>query len=194
MRDTAVPLSLSVAEGMATLPKAERAPGPRRAPSLDLKRQAGDSDRGRKRHRLGHCPRLDDAGAKVHVCDVNEALLSAMAKTDPRNRHFDGRRRAIRFRRPTVRRGAGRTRRPRHPRQQCRYRRAHQVLEEITDEEWRETVDVNLTGQFYCTASRDAHCSSRPAADRSSISRRRPACSACRCAHPMSPPNGPSSA
>lgn len=93
---------------------------------------------------------MQDAGATVHVCDINRQLLDALARSDPEitssvadvsepaavDRLFDealGRLGGLDI---LVNNAgiAGPTR----------------LIEEIEDDEWRATLDVNLTGQFYC--------------------------------------------
>jgi NAD(P)-dependent dehydrogenase (short-subunit alcohol dehydrogenase family) len=93
---------------------------------------------------------LATAGAKIHICDVNEELLAAVAAREPRftasvadvsrstavDRMFDDAEQALGGLDILVNNAgiAGPTKN----------------LEDISDEEWRQTVDVNLTGQFYC--------------------------------------------
>jgi NAD(P)-dependent dehydrogenase (short-subunit alcohol dehydrogenase family) len=91
------------------------------------------------------------AGARVHVCDVDRDLLQALSRSDPEigssfadvadEASVDGL-----FDEAFGRLGgldilvnnagiAGPTK----------------LIEDIEDAEWRSTIDVNLTGQFYCT-------------------------------------------
>lgn len=90
------------------------------------------------------------AGARVLVCDVNEAFLNSLASSDPEiggtvadvsdsasvGRLFDTVAATLGGLDIMVNNAgiAGPTK----------------ELVDITDEEWRATVDVNLTGQFYC--------------------------------------------
>lgn len=91
------------------------------------------------------------AGAKVHVCDVNRELLAGLAKSDPAltasladvgdsasvDRMFDEALGHLGGLDILVNNAgiAGPTK----------------LIEDIDDDEWRLTMDVNLTGQFYCT-------------------------------------------
>ena len=91
------------------------------------------------------------AGGKVHICDVNRDMLSGLAKSDPEittsladvsdaaavDRMFDealGRLGGL----DILVNNAG-------------IAGPTKLIEDIGNEEWRQTVDVNLTGQFYCT-------------------------------------------
>lgn len=91
------------------------------------------------------------AGAKVHVCDVDQRLLTGLAQSDPEiSSSFadvsDSPSVDRMFNEALERLGgldilvnnagiAGPTK----------------LIEDIEDAEWRATMDVNLTGQFYCT-------------------------------------------
>jgi len=91
------------------------------------------------------------AGGKVHVCDVDGALLAGLAKSDPAltasfadvgdpasvDRMFDEALERLGGLDILVNNAgiAGPTK----------------LIEDIEDEEWRRTIDVDLTGQFYCT-------------------------------------------
>jgi NAD(P)-dependent dehydrogenase (short-subunit alcohol dehydrogenase family) len=91
------------------------------------------------------------AGGKVHVCDVNRDLLAGLTKSDPAltasfadvsdaasvDRMFDEALGQLGGLDILINNAgiAGPTK----------------LIEDIEDEEWRLTVDVNLTGQFYCT-------------------------------------------
>lgn len=91
------------------------------------------------------------AGARVHVCDVNPELLARLTQTDPAmsssqadvadeasvDRLFEETRARLGGLDIMVNNAgiAGPTK----------------LIEDIEDAEWRSTVDVNLTGQFYCT-------------------------------------------
>lgn len=91
------------------------------------------------------------AGAKVHVCDVDRQLLGGLAQSDPQltasfadvgvsdsvNRMFDealGRLGGL----DILVNNAG-------------IAGPTKLIEDIADDEWRLTMDVNLTGLFYCT-------------------------------------------
>src|SRR5437868_11070540 len=94
---------------------------------------------------------LAAAGAHVHVCDINSELLARLAQTDPaisssRADVADEASVDRLFEEVLAKLGgldimvnnagiAGPTK----------------LIEDIEDAEWRATVDVNLTGQFYCT-------------------------------------------
>ena len=100
----------------------------RRADSaMDLRDQglARAGHGGRGRHRAGDRARLRRReGAKVHVCDVDEAALRALAKSDPEVTRIDDRRVGPAAGRAAVRRRARGARRARRARQQRRHRRA----------------------------------------------------------------------
>jgi NAD(P)-dependent dehydrogenase (short-subunit alcohol dehydrogenase family) len=91
------------------------------------------------------------AGATVHVCDVDRELLAGLAQSDPEltasfadvgdaasvDRMFDealGRLGGL----DILVNNAG-------------IAGPTKLIEDIEDDEWRLTIDVNLSGQFYCT-------------------------------------------
>ncbi|MFB8343849.1 SDR family oxidoreductase [Brucella cytisi] len=100
---------------------------------------------------LGIARAIVRAGGRVHVCDVNKDMLASLAASDPTittsvanvsdsaavDRMFDEGIEALGGLDILVNNAgiAGPTK----------------LIEDIGDEEWRQTLEVNLTGQFYCT-------------------------------------------
>ncbi len=90
------------------------------------------------------------AGGRVHVCDINEAFLSGLAVSDPSitasmadigdsaavDRMFDAAQQELGGLEILVN-NAGIAGPTKH-------------LVDVTDAEWHATVNINLTGQFYC--------------------------------------------
>ena len=119
-------------------------------PSLDLEGKRALVTAGASGIGLVTARTMARAGARVHVCDIDETQLSSIARTDPRitastadvgssasvDRLFEDVQEKLGGLDIMVNNAgiAGPTR----------------LLHEITDDEWRSTVDVNLTGQFYC--------------------------------------------
>ena len=124
--------------------------GGRTALSMDLTGKRAIVTAGGSGIGLAIAGTLLTAGAQVHICDVNEKLLGTLAAREPRftksvadvsqssavDHMFDEALQALGGLDILVNNAgiAGPTKN----------------LEDISDE-WRQTVDVNLTGQFYCT-------------------------------------------
>ena len=110
--------------------------------------RAGHGRRRRHRRHDGAC--FHDAGARVHVCDVDRGALDRLGTERARDHRQHGRRVGAGGRRPGLRRRAGGARRPRRAGQQRRHRRAHRDDRGHRRRAgWERTIAVNLNGQYY---------------------------------------------